>query len=165
MVLPKFFAEGLDVLSTFVLAVDHYAVCSCFDVGVCSFDCIVKPFACYEALDPCDDHEVRGNLGLLAGTYLLAEMLDGVLGLDGVSAEEGVFLEADLVFDYDRRDTESFKCPHGKHEVLDLAACVAVEDDRLCSAFQGIVEVMETGREVNRFDIRLPLARGVGKGA
>ena len=157
-------AEFLDVLATLVLGVDHDAVGTGGHVGVAAFQGVVHGLASDQGFAAGNHHEVFSDLGVLARTDLGAETFDGVLRLDGVGSEERVLLESHLVLDDHRGDAESFERAHREAEVFHLSARVAVEDDRLGRDLEGVVQVVQAGREVHRLDVRLALAGGVGKG-
>ncbi len=156
-------AEFLDVLAALVLGVDHDAVGAGRHVGMAAFQGVVDGLARDERFAARNHHEIVRNLGILARTDLGAEPFDGILGLDGVGPEQGVLLEAHLVLDDDRRNAEAFQGANRKAEVFHLSTGVTVEDYRLGRHFKSVVQVVQTGREVHRLDVRLALARGVGQ--
>ena len=61
-----------------------------------------------QGFNPCADHEFLRALGFLAGADLRTEVLNGVLRLDHLGAEEAVLLEAGLVLDNDHGNSEAF---------------------------------------------------------
>ena len=48
--------------------------------------------------------------------------------------------------------------------MFNLATSIAIEDNRFCGYFKGIIEVMETGSQIDSLNIRLTLRGRVGKG-
>ena len=83
----------------FMLAVDEDAIGSGRNIRSRPGNCVVNALFQYQALDTCNNHEVIGYLGVLTSLDLFAETLDGVLELRYIIAEQGVLLQADLVFD------------------------------------------------------------------
>ena len=151
-------AELTDVFSCLLLRVNHDAVgTTLLHVGAAAFQCIVDALAGDEALAAGNDHEVLCHLGVLAGTYLLAEVLDGVLRLNGIGAKERVLLQAHLVLNDNSRDAVALQCAYRKHKVLQLAARVAVVDDGLRRALQNVRQVLHTCCQVNSLNVGLTL--------
>ena len=157
MLLAEALAEFLDVFARLVLAVDHDAVGTGFHIGETTFKSVFDGLACDKTFATGNDHEILRDLGALAGTDLFAETLDGVLRLDGVCSEQGILLEADLIFNNHCGHTETFQRTDRKYEVFDFSTRVTVVDNGLGRTFQGIVQPMQTGREVHGLDIGLVL--------
>ena len=161
--LAEALAELLDVHAVLVLGMNHDAVGASLDVGEGTFEGVLDGLASDEAFDAGNNHEVAGDLRLLAGADFVAEALDGVLCLHGVGAEEGVLLEAHLVLDDDCGDAETLEGADGEDEVLDLSAGIAVVDDGLGGDLEGVVEVVEARGEVDGLDVGFTLGGGVGE--
>jgi hypothetical protein len=163
VLLPEPGAELLDVHAGLLLAVDHDAVRAGSYVGPGALQRLVHGVSRDEALQAGDDHELLGDLGVLPGTDLLAEVLHGGQGLLHVGAEEGVPLEAHLVLDDYGGDPVALQCAYGEDEVLRPAAGVPVVDEGLGRALQDVGQVLHAGGEVHRLDVGLALAGGIGQ--
>lgn len=156
-------AELLDVLPGLLLAVDHDAVRAGLDVGSGTVQGLIDGMARDEAFEPCDYHELLGDLRVLPGADLLAEVLLGAEGLLHLRAVEGVPLEAHLVLDYHGGYAVALEGADGEHEVLRLPAGVPVVDEGLGGALEDVGEVLHAGGQVHGLDVRLALAGGVGE--
>ena len=116
-----------------------------------------------EALDAGDDHEVARHLRPLALCKSVAEVLDRVLRLVRIGAEEGVSLQAALVLDHDGRDAEPLERLDREDEVLGLSAGVAVVDDRLRRHLDDVAHGLHARRDVDGLDVGLALRGRVGE--
>ena len=92
-----------------------------------------------QAFDTRDDHEVIGELDLLASCDFGTEFVDGSLGLLDLGAEEGVLLQTRLVLDDDGGDAHTLKGADVVHEVLGQPTRVTIEDDWLGGDLHDVV--------------------------
>ena len=146
-------AELLDILTTLVLGMDHHTISTCCHISMTTLQGVLDRLSCYQRLTPGDDHKVACDLGLLTGLDLIAEAFDGILGLDSICSKKGILLQADLVLNNDGRNTQTFQGAYRKDEMLQLATCITIVNDRLGGYFQRIIEVMQTSSQVDGLNV------------
>ena len=100
--MTKAFAEAYPELDpSYAAAVDHDAVRSGSTERVRTFQRVRHSLFEDQALDAGDDHEIIGQLHLFPGGDFFAEMLDGILCLLRLRAEQRILFQADFVFNDD----------------------------------------------------------------
>lgn len=156
-------AEGKDFVGGLGFGVDHDAVGPGVDVGLDAAESIFLSGASDEGLAAGDDHEVVGDTGGAAHFDLFNDGFDGGLTLVVAGFEEGVLLEAGLVLDDDSGDPKALESTDHVGKVVGEAAGVAVEDDGLGGDFKDVVDGVESGGEVDAFDVGLAFGGGVGQ--
>ena len=102
-------------------------------------------------------HEIIRQLCLFAGCDLGTEVLDAVLGLHHIVAEEGIFLKSGLVLNNDGGNSHFFQCSHCVYEMLRQSAGISVKNNGLRGHFRHVINGTETGSHVHQLDIRLSL--------
>ena len=97
--------ELTDILSRFFLGMNHDTVgTTLFHVSTATLQRIVYAFTGNQTFTTGYNHEVLCHLGILAGTYFLAEILDTVLSLYGVCTKQGILLQSHLILNNNSRD-------------------------------------------------------------
>src|SRR3989338_1542905 len=156
-------AEFQYFICFFFLAVYHYSVCPCCDICLSSGKRIIYPFFEYEAFNARYNHEVCCDKRLLSHGNLCREPFDSILVLLYICTEQGVLLQPYFVFYNDSRNTVSFKCPNCERKVLNEASGITVDDNWFCRNIQYLIDCLQTGCEINVFNIRLALCSGICK--
>ena len=144
---------------------DHNGIGSGLHKCKCAFQSVVHTLFQYEALNPGANHKVFCFLGFFTGFDLLAEVLNRILLLLDLCAEQGVFLQSDLVFYDDHRNPHTLKRTDGIDKMLGLSAGVAVEYYGFGGHLHYIIDGTEAAGHVNNLNIRFPFGRGVAKRA
>ena len=158
VLLVETLTELTDILTSLLLRVNHNAIgTTLLYVCTAALQCIVNALASNETLAAGNNHEVLGHLSVLACTYLLAEMLYSILCLDGIGAEERVFLQSHLVLNDNGRDTVAFQGANSKDKMFQFATCVTIVDNGFRGALQYIGQVLHTGGQVYCLNIGLTL--------
>ena len=152
-------AECDDLGGALLARVDHDAVCSRRNVGIRPCERVVKALLEDQALDARDDHELLCALRGLARCNLLGEVLDGILRLRDLRAEERVALCARLVLDDDGGDADALEGADVVGKMLRGSARVHVENDGFRRDIHDLVDGLDAVGEVDELDVRLA-ARG-----
>ena len=109
-------------------------------------------------------HKVVGELSLFARGDLRAEVLDRILGLNDLCAEQRVLFKSGFVLDDNRRNAHALQSPYVVHKVLGKSARVAVKDDRLGRYLHNVVYGTQARGHVYKLDVGLASVGAVAEG-
>src|SRR5690606_14753442 len=155
-------AAELEYLRRVLLAaVNHDAVRARREIGPGTRHRILHALVQDEAFDSGNDHEVVGGLGILASHDLGGKVLDAVLSLRHIVAEQGVLLEATLVLYDRRRYAESLERAHGELEMLVLPPRIGIVENWLRGHLEHFVQRVHASADIDRFDVGLALGGGI----
>ena len=155
--------KGEDLRRLLAARVDHDAVGARRHISGSALQSVFHPLFEDKALDARDDHEIVRALRLLTRRDLRREVLDRVLLLLDLRAEERVLLEADLVLQDHGGDAHALQGVNVVDEVLDEAARIGVEDDWLRRHVHDVVDRADARRHVDELDVGLALRRRVAE--
>ena len=153
--------ESHDLVRLLLLAMDHDAVGSGRHIGVGPGQGVVHSLLEDQTLDPGNAHEVLRYLRLLYCGNLPAEPLDGVLLLDHIGAEEGIFFQPHLVLDDDGGHAQALQRADVEHQMLHQSAGIAVQNNGLGGHLHDLLDGLHPGREVHQFNVRLSFGCGI----
>ena len=143
---------------------DHDGVRACRRKGEGPFQRVLHALFQDQALNPGADHELLRPLGFLARPDLFAEVLNAVLGLDDLRAEEGILLQAGLVLNDHHGHAHPLQGADCIDKMLRQPAGVSVEDNGFGGHFHDIVDRPEPAGHIHQFNIRLSLGGGIAQG-
>ena len=139
MFLTELQTEFLNIITRFILTVNHNTVSTCINICKTSFKCIFHRFSGNKTFTSCNNHKIICNLSTFSSLNFFTETFYCILCLNSISTKQGILFKTNLIFNNNCRNTKSFKSSYCKYKMFYFATSITIIDNRLSCTFKGII--------------------------